>query len=534
MSELLETNLRLLISALCLTYSIILIQNSTRFSPMRHFGFSEGALGLWYLFSGLQIQISDVEIVILLRSLVYVFSEFACASVFLYCFLSTSLVAENHYKFINFIYLVPIISIIITLLSFIFFRVNPYIVNLDSCYLDTLSLPFKDYMLKKRGLYFAHCFFCYLLLSLTIGIFTRNIIKHPKENKRITMLTTIGIIVFFIPNFYRLYTENFSHQNIENLSSFFELFAFLFMSSISFAAVYFDKNEMNANICKTSFYEFSGLPVFIFTADMKFLQVNSIGKKFLDDYEIKVKKFDSFETIFPNAKLKIFGIPDSPASDSEFYISSEKDKKLYYAQKQETKDRNNQLYGYFIFLSKIDFYSEIIKNLEQKSYTDEITGCKRSSIFIQHLTGELQKKSDMHLVCAASIENLEMLNKKIGIIKTDSYIKDFAEILRNSLCRSAENIQYPEKIEVFRLNGSLFAFVLPSQFENEIPQLFKSIRTECYKFSKSRPEVLTCSLGYSVTDNVFCNVESIMHKCYGNMLLDRQSHQKNSRSSKDN
>ena len=68
MSELLETNLRLLISALCLTYSIILIQNSTRFSPMRHFGFSEGALGLWYLFSGLQIQISDVEIVILWRS----------------------------------------------------------------------------------------------------------------------------------------------------------------------------------------------------------------------------------------------------------------------------------------------------------------------------------------------------------------------------------------------------------------------------------------------------------------------------------
>ena len=54
----------LLISALCLTYSIILIQNSTRFSPMRHFGFSEGALGLWYLFSGLQLQISDVEIVI--------------------------------------------------------------------------------------------------------------------------------------------------------------------------------------------------------------------------------------------------------------------------------------------------------------------------------------------------------------------------------------------------------------------------------------------------------------------------------------
>lgn len=528
MSELLETNLRLLISALCLTYSIILIQNSTRFSPMRHFGFSEGALGLWYLFSGLQLQISDVEIVILMRSLVYVFSEFACASVFLYCFLSTSLVAENHYKFINFIYLVPIISIIITLLSFIFFRVNPYIVNLDSCYLDTLSLPFKDYMLKKRGLYFAHCFFCYLLLSLTIGTFTKNIIKNPKENKRITMLTTIGIIVFFIPNFYRLYTENFSHQNIENLSSFFELFAFLFMSSISFAAVYFDKNEMNANICKTSFYEFSGLPVFIFTADMKFLQVNSIGKKFLDDYEIKVKKFDSFETIFPNAKLKIFGIPDSPASDSEFYISSEKDKKLYYAQKQETKDRNNQLYGYFIFLSKIDFYSEIIRNLEQKSYTDEITGCKRSSIFIQYLTGELQKKSELQLVCVGSIENLAHLNSEIGIIKTDKYIHYFAEILRMCIHQSAEKINYFEKIELFRLNGSLFSFVLPAQFEDEIVPLFKSVRAECHKFSRNKPAELSCSLGYSIANGSSGNVEKIVRKSYSNLLLDRQNHEKNS------
>ena len=134
----------------------------------------------------------------------------------------------------------------------------------------------------------------------------------------------------------------------------------------------------------------------------------------------------------------------------------------------------------------------------------------------------------MHLVCAASIENLEMLNKKIGIIKTDSYIKDFAEILRNSLCRSAENIQYPEKIEVFRLNGSLFAFVLPSQFENEIPQLFKSIRTECYKFSKSRPAELSCSLGYSIANGSSGNVEKIVRKSYSNLLLDRQNHEKNS------
>ena len=182
----------------------------------------------------------------------------------------------------------------------------------------------------------------------------------------------------------------------------------------------------------------------------------------------------------------------------------------------------------FIFLSKIDFYSEILRNLEQKSYTDEITGYKRSSIFIQYLTGELQKKSELQLVCVGSIENLAHLNSEIGIIKTDKYIHYFAEILRMCIHQSAEKINYFEKIELFRLNGSLFSFVLPAQFEDEIVPLFKSVRAECHKFSRNKPAELSCSLGYSIANGSSGNVEKIVRKSYSNLLLDRQNHEKNS------
>lgn len=521
-----ETNLKLIISTICLTYSLIMIQNSAPFSAMRHFAFAELALGLWYLFSSLQLQISNIEVVILLCSLVYICSEFACAAAFLYCFFTSIIVTENHRKLTVIIYSIPTISILITLFSFIFFKQNPYLVTPESLFPPHISFPYKDYILRKRMLYFFHCAYCYSMLLITILILCRNIIKKPQENKRLTLLIVLGIICFFIPNFYRIYLENFNRNTAMNYSPIFESLSFFFMSTIAFCAVFFDRNERNANICKTKFYESSGIPIFIFTPDMKFLQSNNVGMNFLKQYDIHAERFDSIKKIFPNEKMRILGIPDSSSdsSDGAFYISSETDKNLYYAQKQETKNKFGETCGYFISLSKIDLYSELVKNLEQKSYTDAITGCKNKSVFLQHLAGKLREKSDIQFVCTASVENSDALYEKAGIVKADVYVRHFAEILSN--CLSAISDGMPENAEqpdIFQLSSSLFTFILPEKYENKIGPLFKSIRAACEKFSKNKPVPLVCALGYSAAGGNAFDFEKVIQQSWRNMLLDRRN-----------
>lgn len=528
MNVLLITNLKLITSILALTYAIILIQNSSKYSPTRYFGFAEASLGLWNLFSSLQIQISDVDIVILLRSLIYIFSDFACTSILLYCFLSTSIITSKHKKYIILSYAIPIISLIATLFSFMFLRINPYIVNPELNSLESIHLPFQDYMFQKKPLYFFHCIYCYLLLFLTIILFLKNIIINPKENKRIISLTTIGIIVFFIPNIYRIFIENFKHENIETLSPYFDGFAFIFMCTISFIAIYFDKNENSINICKTRFYNYAGLPIFIFSKNMKFLQLNKVGKEFIKTYGIPLKKFDNFEQVFPESKLKILGIPgtNTENSNSEFYISVDKDQKIYYGQKQEIKSLSNKTTGYFIFLSKLDFYTEIIKQLERTAYTDEISGCRKRFIFSQYLNCELQNKSETQLICTAALDNLEKVNKNYSILQADSYIKNFSEFLKNLINnhKIMKERADDKKIEIFRMYGASFMFILPIEFEKVIVSLFKTIRSECIKMSENKSEPITCSLGYSVGNENSPNSDNIIQKSYTNMLLDRKSH----------
>lgn len=523
-----DTNLKLIISAICLVYSLIMIQNSAPLSAMRHFAFTESSLSLWYLFSSLQLQISNTDVVILLCSLVYVCGEFACASAFLYCYLTTRIVAENHRKLTAAVYSIPTIAIVITIFSFVFFKINPYLAVPEPFFSEQAPLPYKDYLFRKRALYFFHCAYCYLMLLTMIVMLCRNIIKKPQENKRLMLLIVLGTICFFIPNFYRIYLENFNRAATINHSPIFESLSFFFMSTIVFCTVFFDKNERNTNICKTKFYESSGMPIFIFTADMKFLQSNNIGMKFLKDYDINVELFDSVKKIFPPEKMRILGISNNPstASDCAFYISSEKDKKLYYAQKQETKNRFSGICGYFIALSKIDLYSELIKNLEQKAYTNGITGCKNKAVFLQYLAGKLREKSDIQLVCTASVENLDNLYEKAGIVKTDAYIKQFSEILKKCITEVdglVEKNVYNETPEIFQLSSSLFAFILSEQYENIISVLFKSIRTACENFSRNKPAPLTCALGYSATGGASSDFEQVIQQSWQNMLFDRRN-----------
>ena len=91
-------------------------------------------------------------------------------------------------------------------------------------------------------------------------------------------------------------------------------------------------------------------------------------------------------------------------------------------------------------------------------------------------------------------------------------------ILKNSIIK--HNIQSNIEKNVFRISGSLFAFIISAKNQDEVEDLFRTIRRECSAFSKNRVEPLTCSLGYSASSNKELSSTKMLQKSFDNMLLD--------------
>lgn len=166
----------------------------------------------------------------------------------------------------------------------------------------------------------------------------------------------------------------------------------------------------------------------------------------------------------------------------------------------------------------MNFFSTAIGNLKYKYFTDELTGCKNQKEFERIFVNHVNSHEEPLILITAKINNLDYLNKVIGLKKTDLYIMNFANILKNSI--TINDIQKETEKELFRLTGSTFALIASINQKDLISDFFKTIKKYCKSFSKNRVEPLTCSLGYSLVMHNESNSQKALQKSFENMLLD--------------
>ncbi len=184
---------------------------------------------------------------------------------------------------------------------------------------------------------------------------------------------------------------------------------------------------------------------------------------------------------------------------------------MYYCNKCDILSKNKKKIGSYTIIYSMEHYNSLIQQLEHNSFTDELTGCKNVSAFDKTIVKQYASQRNPIILIAAHIRNLDELNSTMGYIKTDTYIKQFATILKENS---------PKDTIIFRIGGSFFSFALPLSFETQIPELFKNIKKSCSSFSKTKSTSLNCSLGYTIATSC-ANLSVALEKAYQNMLLDK-------------
>ncbi|MDE5898281.1 MAG: hypothetical protein K2H09_03325 [Treponemataceae bacterium] len=528
-----NAKIRLFITICCFCYSVVLFSSSSKDSAGRYLGLSEFFLGLWNLFDALQeilknILFSDPNYILLLQSLIYVVAEFACVSALLFVKRLFVLEDSDRKRRTYAVFLFPLFMILLVAVFVLFTHGNPFLKT--GGYPGSNDFFLWGYYYPKRPLYYVHCVYCYAVLALSVSLVLRHCVSGFRENKRILLFVAVCLVVFILPSVYKVFFANSSISQRIELPVLFDAFCIFFATTGAFLALHFDFNERSVSMCKNQMYESLRLPIFVFNKDEKILHVNEFAWKFLQTYKISIRKFDAITAVFPKESLQVLGIPDAASKNAEFYFSGVQDRSLYHGRKIDIAGGANRSIGSYVILSKIDFYTGIIRQLEKAAYTCEVTGFRKRDAFEHLISGELQKHSETVCVVFAAVKGLSKLNESIGLKKTDMYIKKFSLILRSSLddvlSRDGAACASPE---IFRLAGSLFGFLLPISAEAEIPLVFKEVRAGCSRFSKNKAAALLCSLGYSVASGTRNSVDAVFQKSYQNMLLDGSAHPAQSR-----
>lgn len=507
--------LRFFIGVCGFAFAFIIIINNDKKSTSRYFGLSELFLGIWMTLAAFQeaykwFYLENPFVLTYLLGAEYISAELAVVSVF-YFVLHFGKISSYKKSVLNyFLYAVPGINTIIYLVSHIFFGRSPFFYSDANIDIETIV---GGFLFNKKILYYIHCYYCYVLLGIIILLFLYKAITNFKEYKKIMLFFACGVLIFLIPSMNWFIMENFYFVSHENASYFIDSFSTLFMMTASFFVFFYDEREQSVALCKNQVYNHSNTPIFIFNGDDKLIETNMAAANLLSNYHIFAKKFESFETVFPLDKVQQLGITNLDDEHDSSYFSFNSDKKLFYAKKVPVLSKNKKINSYYLIFSRMDFYAESVRHLEQTAFIDSVSGFKRKTPLIQQIFNDISMHSRAICLVSLCLNKYESLLEQNGLIGTNNIIADFSTKLKAAI---------PETDSIFRISDSTFAFILPVTMSKQLPELFHSIKKACLNFSKK--DDLSVSIGYTVSTNKDVDdINGFIEKSYQNMLLDKKN-----------
>ncbi len=500
---------RIIFSLFLFFYAALFLQTNSKESPSISCAKAFLLIGTWKLLDALQCIIRETEYIMIIQSLSYLLANAGTFTMFRIALqLEPSFKKQTQKNISNILVLFPILLSVVTITYMLFTNKSIFVVMQDTL---TSTLVTPGYHLPKKPLYYIHSIYSYGMLTSSLIIFMIKAFKTFENLKKQYLILLIGTIIYLIPSLVRFTFENFQHDQYSYLTDFISEFSFFLTCSFFFYSFYFMDSQQLIRVFRTSFFESSHDIILIFNKEDKFLTANKKAQDFLYNHNIKPVVYTHQNKLLDTSDLQKFDIATPESEESYFYLSSNLEKKMYYCNKCDILSRNKKKIGSYIIIHSMEHYNSLIQQLEYNSSSDTLTGCKNASAFDKTIVKQYASQRSPIIIVAARIRNLNELNSTMGYVKTDTYIKQFATILK-------ENV--PEKTIIFRIGGSLFGFALPLSFETQITELFKNIKKSCSAFSKAKTNSLNCSLGYTIATSC-ANLSLALEKSYENMLLDK-------------
>ena len=160
-------------------------------------------------------------------------------------------------------------------------------------------------------------------------------------------------------------------------------------------------------------------------------------------------------------------------------------------------------------------YAAQNKALKKKVYLDEATGFPNKNRCEEILDGEMPECTDGSVaLCVFDLNNLRIINNRLGHEQGDAYIRSFAVQLRKAL---------PEEYFAGRDGGDEFIAVLECVDHEKVREILEKIRSEISGYSKEHPEMpISYAVGYALAEDFEgCTMRELFRHADKNMYVDK-------------
>ena len=155
------------------------------------------------------------------------------------------------------------------------------------------------------------------------------------------------------------------------------------------------------------------------------------------------------------------------------------------------------------------------KALKKKVYLDEATGLPNKNKCEEILDGAMPECEEGPVaLCVFDLNNLRIINNRLGHEKGDEYIRSFAVQLRKAL---------PKEYFAGRDGGDEFIAVLENVDHEKVRMILEKIRTEIGEYSEEHPEMpISYAVGYAISgDFEGCTMRDLFRYADKNMYVDK-------------
>ena len=160
-------------------------------------------------------------------------------------------------------------------------------------------------------------------------------------------------------------------------------------------------------------------------------------------------------------------------------------------------------------------YAAQNKALKKKVYLDEATGLPNKNRCEEILDGEMPECTDGSVaLCVFDLNNLRIINNRLGHDQGDAYIRSFAVQLRKAL---------PEEYFAGRDGGDEFIAVLECVDHEKVREILGTIRSEIARYSQEHPEMpISYAVGYALAEDFEgCTMRELFRHADKNMYIDK-------------
>lgn len=509
MNNLVDPILRIIISITCFLYAMYYMQRKDEATAAGSFAAAQFFFGVWTLLDAVKFFTGDNDTLPWLQSFTYIIAEFSAYSLFRFSVRYSISDKLRNKKTL----LIPAGFLFLTIILFLVVG-NKLFIDPESPAQKGISVLETAYMYHKNPWYFIHVAYCYLLVAVSMGFLIYRSVSRKQIHRKQYILVAVAVIFFIIQSVDYFTRANFIPSLMNESLDVLNAVCIMLVVNFSFFAMYFDQDENIICRCRKSLFETAGIPILVFNSCGEMLLVNKLAEAVITHGEKTFRKYTQYEELFPSSEFQRLGIPQSRGKDSLFYLSKISSDVIYLCTKINMYNFWGKPQGFMITMYNLKEYNVLVQDLQTTAYTDNLTGCMNRNAFFVNLLAQLHHFARPVILVSAALDNLSDVNNVLGHDFGDEYIKETVRILRAS----------GSDIEIYRMESSVFVFILPDSKASEIPEMFRKIRAECTLYSKNKPYPLVISVGYTVIENLSCDLNAAYNAALKNMVLDRKGH----------